>query len=343
MTSFFLETQSGLVLPTDCECSEDYTGVNCDLARCPETLPLVSLGLLLLEASIPEELRESSLPVSERLAGRAQTKSRIEAVFRSADRDGDDFLSVQEILAALPLADVFFDASNGSNTHVWSGAIPGRASVFPLAEDEITITEMIDQAEENFVTSGVFYPAAFDFAEPSLDDALVQMEATYPNSSYSFDRCRCRNESDDGVKLRWTFRDRQGATRQLRQQCAYVNGRRLPSSVFTNEMSDASPIEENGICKDDGASNLTTCEFHDTDGVAFNNRKRIYCVRQFFCGAGSCDQADVLDNFTATRCTTGLAFDGRPADVVPRYSISEGVQFQWLDTSIGPTSGTAEP
>ena len=42
---------------------------------------------------------------------------------------------------------------------------------------------------------------------------------------------------------------------------------------------------------------------------------------------------------TVTRCTTGLQYDGTPADVFPRMMGTEGVSITWLDTRYEDTSG----
>ena len=328
--SFFLRTQSGLTASTQCECETEFTGANCDLAKCAETLPLVSLGLLLLEASYPEELRESARSEDERQAVVVSTASRIEAIFRTADKNGDDILSVEEAATALALVDVDVTLDfDDFRSNIWSRPPEdGRRVSIPIAEGDILISAMIADAIENFVLWGTFYVADFDLALLTVNDTITQMNATYPASGYSL--AQCEDDIDDGVKFQWTFRETE--RRQLQQQCAYVNGKLLPSDVFTNEMADAALVEDGGICiEEDG---LTSCSFHDQDGVDDNNRKRLYCIRQRFCGAGPCGPENVDEGLTSTRCTTGLAFDGRPADVTPTYSLREGVKFQWLDTSL---------
>lgn len=136
-------------------------------------------------------------------------------------------------------------------------------------------------------------------------------------------------------------------------RCAYFNGRIVPNNIFTNDFETAA-IDESS-CFRNYDNGTTTCIFHDSAPITkLNNRKRYYCIRQKFCDPrnvdafSQCSGDGVLDSLTTTRCTTGLAYDGRPSDVVPTYSRRQGVKsvcfhhlvrtnsrrFQFLDTSI---------
>ena len=69
--------------------------------------------------------------------------------------------------------------------------------------------------------------------------------------------------------------------------------------------------------------------------------KHSYCVETKFCPTGTtfCDSALADKTLTVTRCTTGLPYDGTPADVFPRMMGTEGVSITWLDTRYEDTSG----
>ena len=66
-----------------CECDEGFTGAKCDLASCPDTIALTSLGFLLLDVTWPAAARHLSR--NEDFVG-------ITAALQSADADGDSFL-----------------------------------------------------------------------------------------------------------------------------------------------------------------------------------------------------------------------------------------------------------
>jgi len=119
-------------------------------------------------------------------------------------------------------------------------------------------------------------------------------------------------------------------THAFSNRCAYVNGQVLPDDVFIDALSTAAVTGPSATCEE--TAGITTCDFFDTRGVAADNRKRLYCIRQFFCGAGACGDTDLNEAFTTTRCTTALAFDGTPADIIPTYSIREGVKVSLVET-----------
>ena len=96
------------------------------------------------------------------------------------------------------------------------------------------------------------------------------------------------------------------------------------------------PPPQAGLCAaavDASASVLAeapACGFHDDDAIAVGNRKRLYCVEAAF---GASTVADVAR--TTTRCVTGLAYDGAPADVLP--SLTD----EWGSIWSTVTSGSA--
>ena len=125
----------------------------------------------------------------------------------------------------------------------------------------------------------------------------------------------------------------------LYQQCIYRNGRLLPSNVFANELTNADTTSS--YCNYDVTSRTTKCEFHDAQGIQpTNNRKRYYCLRQYFCdpskldASGRCSKGDTDKQLTTFSCTTGLAYDGKPSDFIPTYEGFSGIKFQFLDTAL---------
>ena len=58
----------------------------------------VSLGLLLIEASYPVELRESG-SLAERTTSQWTTYYRVNSILRTADTNGDEYLSTVRLLA----------------------------------------------------------------------------------------------------------------------------------------------------------------------------------------------------------------------------------------------------
>ena len=347
----FDPSQRGATSLDDCRCADGWTADDCSIPECPSTLALVSLGLLLVEASFPEELRKSHLNATDRAENKISTGARIEAILRTADLNGDDALSVDEVLIALEGASVRV-ATDDSDLMInaWSFCTDEK-TVEKKDFDEVTVSDMILDAVTNFIASGTFYGADFDVAAPSKSkDAIISMTATYPDTKFTELQCRCFRDptatasqidttflqdcdvasiSDlGGIDLEWTYRppesdDSPTTTLPLHRQCAYVNGALMDESIFTKSFTDGS------ACADTTTTGEKTCQFHDGEGVGDGSRKRLYCIRQDYCKTSDCTSVT-----TKTRCTTGLAFDGAPADVVPYYRPFEGVKFQFLDTSL---------
>jgi len=84
---------TGLTSQDACACDDGWTGADCDLEECAHALHAVSLGLLLVEAAWPEPRRS--------LEGAFLTFS---TILRSADLNGDEFLSADEARTALALS-----------------------------------------------------------------------------------------------------------------------------------------------------------------------------------------------------------------------------------------------
>ena len=328
-TSNFNTEQRGLTNALDCQCADGYTGTNCDIDACGDTLHVVSLGLLLLEASYPDELRESTAPMEERQKAVVSTRTRVEGIFRAADTSGDNRLSREEALNALSLVDVNIgDIEEGRS--VWMRPISGEGDSFDRVDD-VTITEMITDVMTNFINHGTFFKVAYDLND-STGSVIFSMDATYPNSQYNTAKCDYETEGDlsdtassiqrdppGGVDLSWQFNEWAPGTtgkRYLYRQCAYVNGALLPETVFTYEMVSAQTSGDASICTVIPFTVFFACNFHHPDGVANDNRKRLYCIQQTFCVGGPCTgPGDIDPSLTTTRCITALAFDGTPANI----------------------------
>ena len=336
--SYFNLEQSGLTDARDCACAPDYTGANCKLAECPSTLPLVSLGLLLIEASLPEELRPRG-DRADRVLDTVAMARRVEAVLRNADTfDGDDLegieggndrLSLDEAFAALAMADVVVDPASEVAARIWSRPAvwpppPGQVARDKLqifGSEEITISDMVRDAVASYVETGNFYWESLEGPRA----AISRMEATYPDSKAFWSEAECQRQKNQGVELDWHYA-LDSDTNRLYQQCAYVNGQLLED--FRDQLASGDcPMSADGTQK---KCNLA-------DGVNdIANRKRVYCIRQQRCqSAVACTAENVDAALTVTRCENGLAYDGRPADFVPVYSPLFGVRFSWLDTATG--------
>ena len=65
--------------------ARSYTGADCSLAQCADTLHWISAGALLVESNWPEPLRDM-----------ATAKTTWANIFRAADLDGNEFLTLAE-------------------------------------------------------------------------------------------------------------------------------------------------------------------------------------------------------------------------------------------------------
>ena len=303
---------------------------------------MTSLGHLLLEASYPEELRLGG-SMATRSETIVSTRSKVEAIFRTADTNGDDHLSPSEALAALSLVGVSAESLTAASSRmdVWSApapttGVPAAETWDVLSEDEVTISEMVVDATRAYEYTGTFYKW-IDLKTHIVGSSgsIVAINATYPSSDWSNhkDRCELGDDGHDrGVNVTWQFRKTTN-DRTFLKQCGYLNGFLLSDDDFDRDYLRATFNAEPKRCYDNG--DLTTCVVIDQDPIApkeNNNRKRFYCIRQFYCRRGhKCnDDADTDPTLTSTVCTTGLAFDGSPADVTPSYSIREGIFFMLL-------------
>jgi len=184
---------------------------------------------------------------------------------------------------------------------------------------------MIVDAVTSFVATGSFY------WKSSLSTATINsMYATYPSSDWTEALCEdwiAGGNEGGGVELEWTFN---AGRSTLLKQCAYKNGILLDEDTFDPDLTDG------GLCGLTGSNAIEReCDFHDDDdGTSNNDRKRLYCVRQQRCTDDNCTQATFEEGLTVTRCITGLAFDGRPADFTPEFGRFDGISFSWLDTNL---------
>lgn len=103
---------------------------------------------------------------------------------------------------------------------------------------------------------------------------------------------------------------------------------KLDETSFTDDMVSATDCTVSGT--------TTSCDFTDPDDIATNGRKRLYCIYSTFCADGGSTCTSTGTDVTLSRllCTTGLVYDGSPADVFPSYTTRDGVKFQFLDTSV---------
>jgi hypothetical protein len=150
---------------------------------------------------------------------------------------------------------------------------------------------------------------------------LTKMSATYPAADWTGKQCEDNLEAAS-VEFTWTL---DTAEKKLYKQCNYRNG--VLDAGFDNKLANA------GSC--DESQGTFKCAATDEDAISAANRKRLYCVEAFFCpaDAGACDAANVDVSLSELRCSTGLVYDGSPADVVPALISQTGVRFSWLDTS----------
>jgi len=298
----------------DCTCAENWTGPNCDLAVCDQTLPFLSLGLLLLEASYPEELREKG-GLNERKLSHWSTYFQVNSILRTADANGDGNLDIPESVSALYSANMNVSAAVVRNGVVW--AFP-MGNTYKTYTSTHPILDIVKDAVGIFVKTGTFYANT----EPLDTSALFDVSATYPNSTWDNDKCE--KFKDKGVDLSWGLRLK-GST-GLIQQCAYVNSEKVPLSRFDDRMATAADCHQNGETR--------RCQFNDPSSIKDWNRKRFYCVFARFCDGNDCTQSpkQATPGLSRLVCKTGLLYDGLPADVIPSFVPTNGVQFQWLDT-----------
>jgi hypothetical protein len=191
---------------------------------------------------------------------------------------------------------------------IWSRQRPGGGLFYDLFYDKgITISDMVADTIASRTSPDLWLrggPGAV---------GLTGVSATYPNA----ERC---DSTNNGIALRWNLDVSQ---KTLFRQCTYRNG--LLQAGFTNNIASGCPND--------------SCSVQDTDSIASgagDNRKRLYCVEALFCPVGSakCDAGNIDQALTELRCSTGLAYDGSPADVVPALISATGVRFSFLDTSL---------
>ena len=311
---------TGMTAIEECSCVPGFSGADCDIVECETSLPFISLGLIFIEASYPEALREIG-DKSTRLQSVWSTYFYVKTILLSADVNGDDRLSKEELLDGLD--SVHVKVSSNSSGSVWANPTSenrGNWYDWNIVWDTADISSILEEAVDIFVETGTFYGYvnSSNTNEPSIQGML----ATYPNSAWSEEKCE--NGLDNGATLTWDITER---SNPLFMQCAYVNGILLPSSTF----SDA--LVSGDACT--AANESKSCVFEDPDSIIQNNRKRLYCVLSKFCAVGgNCTDSNVDPSLTRMMCKTGLLYDGTPADFLPWHT-NDGVKFRWLDTALG--------
>ena len=311
-TGNFDPAVSGVPSLNDCVCAESWAGSNCDQFECPSTLEFVSLGLLLIEASYPEELRESGNE-EERTASQWTTHYRVNSILRTADSNGDDFLSVGEATAALDAVDLTVPETVRDLGLIWARPTSSLASyaLWEYVYNSSLIEHMVTDAVSQYVSTGTFYGyLGSDTPVTSLHDT----DATYPNSTWTEDKCI--ENINAGVTLTWSFTTENAA---LYQQCGYVNGEKVPKDKFSDQLVSATDSDRCTASDDGNGRSVTTCNFDDPDNIAVMNRKRFYCIDTTFCSPGDslCTSNTTNSSLGRVMCSTGLLYDGRPADVFP--------------------------
>ena len=297
-TGTFEPTVTGVTAVDECVCAESWTGLNCDQYECASTLDFASLGLLLIEASYPEELRQSGT-LAERTVSQWTTYYRVNSILRTADANGDGLLSVDEASAALGIANVDVPLSVLSNEIVWTssnGLSLSEHTSWTKQRSSSSITLMVAEAVAHFVDSGTFYGY---LGESTATTSLFSLDATYPDSEWTESQCVSKIDSD--VTLSWSFTVGSAA---LYQQCGYVNGAKLDEASFDDRMVSAADCSVSG--------GTTSCTFDDPDDIATSNRKRFYCVSMSFCASGesTCTSTSTDTSLARMQCKLGLLYDG---------------------------------
>ena len=145
VTSYYTSA-TGLASRGECQCAADWTGSNCELSDCADLLDPVSLGLLVIEAGYPEELRPGKDLGSNALVA---VRSQVEAILRTADTDGNDRLSAAEGVAAAGLLDMVLNPTAFTD-RIW--AQPRTPEIepqltFPFGVTPSTFTDCVDACQ----------------------------------------------------------------------------------------------------------------------------------------------------------------------------------------------------
>mmetsp|Transcript_25123 Transcript_25123/g.84394 ORF Transcript_25123/g.84394 Transcript_25123/m.84394 type:complete len:1055 (+) Transcript_25123:94-3258(+) len=292
---------------SDCVCAAGYTGKLCDIEGCRPVLRGASLGGLLLEAAWPEPTRDLN-----------NAEMTWNTILRSADVNGDNYLSNDEALKAI--ASMHFSVPTAV-TRLWSRQVEGTFTFEEFDEFKVTISAMIEDTIRSRLTVDFYQHGG------ASGNALQSMAATYPAADWTEGNCTDKMDGNANGGVDWTW-ELDTSEKTLYRQCIYRNGFLVDNDAFSKDLADGS------ACK----GTPKKCEVRDTDrigGSEDDNRKRLYCVEALFCPRGvACDAGAVVPSLIEVRCSTGLVYDGSPADVVPALISSTGVRFAWLDTSL---------
>ncbi|KAJ1451362.1 hypothetical protein M885DRAFT_468528 [Pelagophyceae sp. CCMP2097] len=300
---------TGAKSQADCVCAVGYTGKLCNVEGCSPVQRGASLGGLLLEAAWPEPTRD--------LSNKEMT---FNTILRSADTNGDNYLSNDEASKAIKSMHM---AVPDVVTKLWSRQVEGEFVFKDFDEKEpeekVTITEMVQHTMLSRTTVELYQHGGAEGA------ALSGMAATYPAADWTQPTCVANKDTADTGGVDWTWQ-LDTSEKTLYRQCIYRNGELVDGESFSKGMADGSACI---------GSLKKKCSVHDPDGISGDSRKRLYCAEALFCPRDrKCDEmAAVVNSLTEMRCSTGLLYDGSPADVVPALISSTGVRFAWLDTS----------
>ncbi|KAH8059581.1 calcium ion binding protein [Aureococcus anophagefferens] len=311
---------TGVPARDDCACEDGWTGYDCDIVECAETLHAMSLGLMLVEASWPEPTRTMS-----------NARVTWAAILRAADLNADEVLSGDELAYALAWKSVACPGvANAWSRQSHEAGRPGTWT--RLFEGDVSISEMIADLVAYRTTPTLKFGADtyVDGATSLAELGVTSMNATYPDPAWAEAECAAREDGSGttGVTVAWTLRaDMVGA---LYQQCAFVNGAQIgDAGGFFDSLVDGTDC--------DGGR----CEFHDARGIAAGNRKRVLCVEVDFCASAAPAAPNRWTLLSAARCATALAYDGAPADVVPALEDFWGVTpVAFNDRDTGQNPGT---
>lgn len=289
---------------SSCRCVPPWSGSNCDVEFCPESLDSLSLGSLLLQ-SIRSFKNFTSHFTPDALDTHATVRGILKELFSvTVDADGDEIITHDEMTATLRSFGVY--GSNFMNLRVWCPA--NGACV-----DDYDRNQLIEETYSNYLNS-----AFHEFDGTGLD-LISSFNATFPLTSWTDQECE--DTSNQPVNVNWAFRI---SAPSFYRVCGYSNGVLL--DAFNRENT--------------GAIDGTLTTFDDSISISADfGFRRVYCLRIEYCAtlprSQKCTQAAYPNLYNAkVICTMGIRYDGAPLDL--SASLSEtGVSFRYMDTSVG--------